>query len=153
MDFSFEWHLREDDWTDYCSRAENYMLGIGDCLGSIYVGDICFDVTVGQPDDNTETVLSLDMYVGGIDSGYGYSAFDALRSGKYKDKYSVPDNELYPYTRVDEISGTFPDGCVWMTFDEFKNAAETKMKEMLEEATNICNFDILAKANKPVHVW
>ena len=62
----------------------------------------------------------------GIDSGFGYSARDAMLTGKYKKKGDVPVEEMYPYDKID--IGTFDDSMIACDYDEFKEIAQKIQK-------------------------
>ena len=98
------------------------------CVGSVRVGDICFDLVLRDYGDDGLT-LTYDTYVGGIDDGYGYGI------------------EHYPYTYAD---GGFLSLSADVAYKDFKEAAE-------EELTNFINADnyygMAEKAAMPLHIW
>ena len=141
----YRWNISEIDWTDYCARSENEMIENGDYVGCCRIGDLCFDIVLREYDE--ACTLDYDLYVGGVDSRYGYSVFSAMESGKYKSEDEVPDKECYPYDYYG--GGSFDDSCIWMRFDEFKRIAERRFDEFIED----CSDEIKAKANEPLHIW
>ena len=134
----FDWtNFTENDFTDYCAKAENAMMAPDDYVGCVRVGDLCFDL-VARMDDNCEKWhLSYDLYVGGVDTGYGYSS----RNSELLD---------YPYDYAE--GGDFDDGMIWMTYEEFKKYANEEFEKFIatwpyKEAS------LVEKANKPLNIW
>lgn len=138
MEFNYDGFSKQkwiEMYTDL--KEKNWIELDGWYYGCIRVGDLCFDsriVAAYDRDDCKECFVDFDLYVGGIDSGYGY--------GK--------DN--YPYEFID-------DGVVFeinqffdlVTYEEF-------CKEFEKKATEIINWNekyygTLIKANEPLHVW
>lgn len=141
----FNWdEFTEIDFVDYCSKIENEMLYADDYVGAIRIGEICCDFVLRELETGILT-LTYDVYVGGVDTGYGYSARDALKTGKYTNKNDVPADELYPYNYAD--GGSFADSCISMTYDNFKRMAEDKISAYLIEN------NLLEKANMELHKW
>lgn len=141
----FNWDdFTEEDFVNYCSQIENNMLYADEYVGAVRTGEICCDLVLREFETNVLT-LTYDVYVGGEDTGYGYSARDALCTGKYNSKSEVPDDELYPYDYVDGDS--FQDSCVSMTYDNFQQMAEEKITDFLTKN------NLLNKANMELHKW
>lgn len=96
------------------------------CVGSVRVGDICFDLVLRDYGDDGLT-LTYDTYVGGIDDGYGYGIAH------------------YPYTFADGGSLS-----VLPSYGDFKSSAE---KVFTEYINDYGMFDLPAKADMPLHIW
>ena len=127
----FDWtNFTEVDFTNYCAKAENDLLIEGDYIGCVRVGNLCFDLMVRLNDD--KLYLSYDLYVGGVDSGYGYTASD------------------YPYDYAE--GGNFEDTMISMSYEEFQKYAEEKFELFITiwpyEAASL-----VEKANEPLNVW
>lgn len=151
----FRFHWSEDfqktgmrNMRDALANGTQY----GDCIGQARCGDICFDLVIRDYRDcvegEDEVYLGMDLYVGGIDSGYGYSAEDAMLTGKYATKHDVPDDELYPYDEHDGCGGPLKD-YAGLSFEDFIAAAELEMNEYLLS----CGDEVLAAARRPFHYW
>jgi hypothetical protein len=128
----FDWtNFTEVDFTDYCAKAENNMLSVDEYVGCVRVGNLCFDLMV-RTNENDESYLSYDLYVGGVDSGYGYTASD------------------YPYDYAE--GGNFEDTMISMTYEEFQTYAEEKFELFIiiwpYEAASL-----IEKANEPLNIW
>lgn len=120
----YTWSITEEKWNEYKANPV-----VDDCIGNCRVGDLCFDIVLrGAGRDGTW--LTYDCYVGGVDSGYGYTE----------------DN--YPYDYVD--GGEFDDDCRRMTFDEFKRLAQREITLFINEDKY---YGLADKANKPLHIW
>lgn len=66
-----EWNFNNEAFT----KAKEGIINTNadeDCLGNLYIGHLCFDLKMMNYEN--ETVLDGDLYVGGIDSGYGETA-------------------------------------------------------------------------------
>lgn len=128
---NYVWDLDKNGWTDYVMSYENDLnnLLIDDCIGSCRIGELCFDILIRDYNSGI-FCLTFDCYVGGIDSGYGYS------------------HDGYPYDYADGGSFFYNDPCTWMSFEEFKAIAERRFDKFIEE-----NELLVAKANEPLHMW
>lgn len=119
----------------------------GDVIGQARTGDICFDLVL-RTDPHDRFFLGLDLYVGGIDDGYGYSAEDALLNGNYIYEHEVPAEELYPYTERDGCGGPL---CNYskLTFEELVEKLEAEMNEYIDDGDDT----VKEAANRPFHFW
>ena len=128
----FNWNgFTEEDFVDYCAKMENGQVYVYDCVGCVTVGDLCFDLIVREYND--EFILDYDLYVGGVDDGYGY--------GK--------DN--YPYT---EAGGrNFEDSMISMSYDDFVKQAEEAFTDYIYNSNYSTKYNLIEKANEPLHVW
>ena len=123
-DFRFVW----DDNAEEVFRA----LQDGkaeDYLFSVRIGDLCFDLKADE-DDSAEYPIDYDLYVGGVDDGYGKS-------------WRKPG---YPYTWYG--SDTFFESVLTMGFDEFKKVAEEEFVEYIKY-----DDSLIAKALEPLNIW
>ena len=146
MEFNWD-EFTEKDYINYCNmETETAWLHADECIGFIRVGEICCDLLLRQyNNDPNDLTLTWDVYVGGVDTGYGYSAGDALATGKYKCHEDVPDEELYPYDYIG--GGDFLDFNKSMTYTEFKKMAEDVVTKF------IVMFKLEDKANMKLHKW
>lgn len=123
--FYFHWNMTKEDWRDinnYEAQLETGMDSVGQCR----IGDLCFDFTLRDYEDQIN--LDYDLYVGGVDTGYGYGE----------------DN--YPYDYGDGSGWNIKDILVF-SFDEFRSFAEKEMAKYI----NSCGC--ADKAKQPLHIW
>lgn len=100
-------------------------------LGSVRVGNLCFDIVTREYGD--KLYLDYDLYVGGVDTGYGYA-------------------DDYPYDNVG--GGSFDESCVGMTYEAFKTYAEKIMENYInDEETAYVHASLIKKANEELNVW
>ena len=72
----FDWtNFTEVDFDDYCIKAKNNSITSEDYIGCVRVGDLCFDLLISY-DQHGKMFLAYDLYVGGVDTGYGCTASD-----------------------------------------------------------------------------
>lgn len=113
-------------------------------IGCVRTGNLAFDLMAGYGGRN-RPVLQYDLFVGGVDSGYGYSH----PGGGVADWFDDGD---YPYDYVD--GGIFGDPCIGMTYDDFVARAESAFRRFIEEADKTyADASLTDKANEPLHVW
>lgn len=132
----FNWDgFTEEDFVDYCAKVENNMFEYNvDCIGSVRVGDLCFDLmAIENSNDFVIDTLDYDLYIGGIDDGYGY--------GK--------DN--YPYTEGG--GGSFEESMIGYTYEDFVKIAEAKFKDFIENSYTSSRYNLIEKANESLHIW
>jgi hypothetical protein len=142
----FDWRgFTEIDFVDYCSKMENNMIYEDDYLGSVRVGDLCFDLLT-KFNTNNDMVLAYDLYVGGIDTGYGYSNPNKFNPEKYKEE------DDYPY---DYVSGLeFGDSCISMCYEKFQKFAEAEFEHfVIVENESYKLASLIEKANEELKVW
>ena len=139
----FYWDVDEGKWESFRNS------GTDDFLGYCRTGNLCFDIRSWWYDHSG---FGFQLFCGGVDSGYGYSGEDAMKTGKYASKMDVPDELLYPYDEVE--MGEFPQEFRSLSFDEFKRKAETVFETFINECWGWYNgADLLQKANEPLHIW
>ncbi len=129
----FNWDgFTEVDFANYCAKVENNMFNNGEyCIGCVRVGDLCFDLLITRL--NRKLVLFYDLYIGGINDGYGYG-FHA-----------------YPYT---EGGGRyFEDTMISLTYDKFIESAERAFVDYIFNSNYAEKYHLVEKANEPLHVW
>lgn len=103
----------------------------GAYYGCVRVGNLCFDIRLSM--DEVEYVDG-DLYIGGIDSGYGYGKDD------------------YPY----ECAG---DGADMSVEELLSISTYQRWKVRFEELANECinrndkAYNTVAKAYEPLRVW
>ena len=137
--FDFDWSdFMEGNWETYCASVENTPKQdlIDDFVGSVRVGDLCFDLVLRQYASD-ELMLTYDLYVGGVDDGYGYS-----------NRFGEKD---YPYTEADGDS--FGDTLICLSYKEFKRRAEETFTDFIRFTTYSETYDLISKASQPLHKW
>lgn len=130
MKFNWDGFI-EEDFANYCATIENEKMFDNDFIGCARIGDLCFDLVLREY--NNEFVLDYDLYVGGVDDGYGY--------GK--------DN--YPYTEGG--GGTFEDSLISMSYDDFVKQAEEAFTDYIYHSNYSAEYNLVDKANEPLHTW
>lgn len=135
----------DDGFSDHCCVYEYF--------GSVYCGELCFDLLLYNVED--KLYLGFDLYVGGDDTGYGYSCREALASGKYASEKEVPAEEQYPYDEAD--GGAFPgEGsdqlCLGLTYEEFQTLAEKEFSDYILNGPKRMP-SLKEKASQPLHIW
>lgn len=123
-DFRFVWDADAEKmfnaWHD--GNATDYLF-------CVRVGDLCFEVK-GMEEDDPDYPAEYDLYVGGVDDGYGYSR---IKPG-------------YPYTYYN--GGVFRENAFVVGFDEFKGIAEKEFSEFINS-----DDELVTKALEPLNIW
>ena len=120
----FNWKgFTEEDFVNYCATIENNQMFDNDFVGRVTVGGLCFDFIVRE--DNDELVLDYDLYIGGIDDGYGY--------GK--------DN--YPYTEGG--GGRFENSLIFMSYNDFVKQAEESLTDYIYNSNYSTKYNLIEK--------
>lgn len=134
-EYKFDWSgFTAEDFTDYCAKMENSMIPADEYVGCCRVGELCFDL-VTRDLGGDELALTYDLYVGGIDTGYGYSRVE----------------EGYPYTEAD---GDFLiDACISYAYEDFKSFSERVFTQYIEHSGYTESMGLIAKAKAPLHNW
>lgn len=105
--------------------------GYENFIGAVRVGDLCFDILTREY--NNKLYLDYDLYIGGVDTGYGYA-------------------DDYPYDYYG--GGSFDESCIDMKYDEFVSYAEKTMKEFIEnEESAYTHASLIEKANDELNMW
>lgn len=104
--YKFIWNLSEESWFNFLS--EDWPTEI--FLGTVRCGDLCWDIMA------VNKKLYADLYVGGVDTGYGYSR-EAETCG-------------YPYDMCQEYSFDYK-GSTDVGLCQFKNDIERHILEFL----------------------
>lgn len=137
----FDWREFEFvDYTDYEAKMENNMLYSGDYLGCVRIGNLSIDLSVysqqqdGPITENDEANLCLNMYVGGVDTGYAYGRND------------------YPYDLVDDGSYRFEDDMIAYGYPAFQTLVENQIVEMIQDSS-YRKVDLVGKMFGKPHVW
>ena len=137
----FDWRAFTGvDYTDYESKIENNLLYSGDYIGCVRVGNLLTDLSVyskqqnGPITKNDEAHLCLQLYVGGVDTGYAYG-----RNG-------------YPYDCVDDAGHQFSDEMISDTYTDFQAKIENKIVDLLK-GSNYDKADLVEKATESLRVW
>ena len=131
----FYWNnFTKKDFVDYCAKMKNNTLHADDYVGAVRVGDLCFDLVLRSYDEGKSLVLTYDLYVGGVDSGYGYNK---------KDDYPYDDAE----------GGDFNDTCISMTYEDFQKIAESSFAYYIKHCEFYDSANLIEKANEELHIW
>ena len=114
-------------------------------VGCVRVGDLCFDLLI-RLNENVDQVLTYDLYVGGVDTGYGYSNPNKFNTDIYREE----DN--YPYDYVCGLD--FPRTCTSMSYDYFKAYARAEFEHFIKvEDERYKEASLIDKANEPLRIW
>lgn len=109
-----------------------------DCIGQVRIGNLCFDIVTRQYDS---LALDFDLYVGGVDTGYGYSAL----------------SKMYPYDYADGNNLDSMENIKNLSYEQFIKFAEnifTNFLQTEEEGYKKANNVSLAeKAKEPLMIW
>lgn len=127
MNSNYHWKLN-CKWDEIINANESL---IDWTVGFCRIGDLCFDLVIRDyrlEADKPRLYLTYDLYVGGIDSGYGYGEDD------------------YPYDYADG-SGWGMESVKLYSFDQFKIMAEDEFTGFIK----LSGYE--DKANEPLHVW
>ena len=136
-----KWFLMEREFENYKKHQQEFSDEDGEAeyIGSARVGNLCFDIL------NWGNRLWFDLYVGGVDSGYGYS---------YKQHY-----EEYPYDYADSCSFCWNKPVQDMSIDDFMK----ELGEYIENHINTCkeyktdmkaiHVNLVEKANEEFKFW
>lgn len=132
----FKWNL-QPEFERYKTNQRNYKQeeGSGEYVGSVRTGNLCFDII------NWGNHLWFDLYVGGVDTGYGYGA----------------DN--YPYDYCDVASFSWNDDLTDVSDDNFKRELEEYIEEHINAnegyVTDIgaTPVSLIDKANEDLKEW
>ena len=146
----FDWtNFTSIDFTDYCAKVENDIIESDDYVGCVRVGDLCFDLLV-RTDGEDKWWLSYDLYVGGVDTGYGYS--DVVRAKKIYngEPYDEPKDPQYPYDYAE--GGDFEGTMISMTYEDFQKHAEAEFKKYIK-TWPYKEVSLIKKANEPLNIW
>lgn len=152
----FNWNkgngLTAEKWNDVRNNP-----GYHDYIGNVRVGDLCFDIRIEDTDNYgvDEPIIVYDLFVGGVDDGYGYSSLEATNSGEYSNKNDVPIDKLYPYTCGDGGAFGKTEDLFRYDYDEFVRVAEKELTDFIMENGSFRYGDktMLEKAEEPLHVW
>ncbi len=135
-----KWFMEETNYEEY--RKHQHEHDGHDCdgeyIGSARMGNLCFDIL------NWGNHLWFDLYVGGVDSGYGYSERDGYKG--------------YPYDYADVACFCTHEDISEMTFDQFKAVYTTHIEEhlsILKEYTTdrAEKINLIDKANEELRLW
>lgn len=139
MEFNYDYFSKQK-WIELYAKLREGDVDDDEYYGAVRIGDLCFDIVLHTSidwDGNFDAVDSYidgDLYVGGIDSGYGY--------GK----------ENYPYEfTYDGADMTVKEFLDLITYEEWKIKFEELAKETIEIEDE--RYGTIAKANGPLHVW
>lgn len=132
----FKWNL-QPEFAKYKAEQHTYKdeEGGGEYLGSVRTGNLCFDII------DWGNHLWFDLYVGGVDTGYGYGT------------------DKYPYDYCDVASFPWYDDLTNVSGEDFKK----ELGEYIEEHINAMEgyvtdvkaipVNLIDKANEELKEW
>lgn len=132
----FKWKLLPE-FERYKRNQKKYEQdsGSGEFVGFVRVGNLCFDIL------DWGNHLWFDLYVGGVDTGYGYGV----------------DN--YPYDYCDVASFTWKDNLTDVSNDDFKKELEEYIEEHINAIEGYITdvkaipVSLIDKANEELKEW
>lgn len=142
MIYNYNWEIMngfsKKQYEDMIQDYNKNSLAPDDCIGQVRIGNLCFDVVTRQYDS---LVLDFDLYVGGVDTGYGYSTL----------------SEEYPYDYADGSNLDSMENIRTLSYEQFVKFAEnifTNFLQTTEESYEKANNVSLArKAKEPLMIW
>lgn len=103
----------------------------GAYYGCVHVGNLCFDIMLHTVEDEH---IDGDLYVGGLDAGYGYS------------------EDGYPYDFAgDGADMTVEEFLDIITYKKWKALFEERAKEAINRNDDM--YGTVAKAHEPLRKW
>ena len=127
----FDGAFTEEEFVETVKKAHDKSYKrLEDYAGAVRLGDLCFDFVLIELEPNEPLYLLYDLYVGGIDSGYGYK-------------------DGYPYDYFD--GDCFKQGSLDMNYKDFKSMAEKELTNFILKWKN--DEYLIEKANEPLHIW
>lgn len=141
MTESLYWFISRDVYDKYRTHQHEYEDGDcdGNYIGALRIGNLCFDIL------NWGNHLWFDLYVGGVDTGYGYSE---------KDGY-----ERFPYDYADSCSFRWDKDVSGTELKSFQDELSDYIKKFIMEKksyttdTKAIFVDLIAKANEDLQLW
>lgn len=138
---NLKWYLDEKDFEEYkMHQHDDYgEYNEGDYIGSVRTGNICYDIL------SWEKSLWFDLYVGGVDTGYGYSDRDGF--------------EDYPYDFCDVYSFEWDKDLKDTSIEDFEKEVSEYIKKYISENDKYVTdmraipVNILEKANEELCLW
>ncbi len=134
----FKWNLLEG-FAEYKRNQANYINGdeegYGNYVGNVRFGNLCYDIV--EWGDH----LWFDLYVGGVDTGYGYGVDD------------------YPYDWCDLAGFPWNDYLANTSDEDFKREVEEFIEEHINQfegyitSIKAIPVDLVAKANEELREW
>ena len=136
-----KWHLKEEEYEKYRRNQHKYTDedGYGEYIGSARIGNLCFDII------NWGNHLWFDLYVGGIDTGYGYSDRNGFNN--------------YPYDYADTCSFSWHDDVSGFSLKEFEEDLSKYIEEHIERLEGYVTdvgaipVSLIDKANEELQLW
>lgn len=139
-----KWYLKEEEYDEYRKNQQKCKEEGDDCLegeilGNVRVGNLCFDIL------NWQTHLWFDLYVGGVDTGYGYSVRKEF--------------EIYPYDFADSASFKWDEDVSQVSMEEFEKElseyieAHIKTHEGYVTDIGAIPVSLIGKANEELKLW
>lgn len=142
----FDWsEFTEVGFFNYGEKMKDEVEYGDEYVGCVRIGDLCFDLLI-RLDDNGNKIFTYDLYVGGVDTGYGYS-----NPNKFNKELYNPEDD-YPYDYVGGLD--FSSTCTNMSYDNFKLYAEAEFEHFIKvENEAYKEASLIEKANEPLKVW
>lgn len=155
MSFEFNWSkFTEADYNNMIKEMSEKPCNL-DCIGHVYVGDICIEFIVDtwyNEFDEVETAIMYNLYVAHENTGYGY-----------KNEYGYDfDGDGMPYDYADGGTLPIPHN---LTYKEFKECAECKFVQYIETYDECCvyveidndekyvSYSLVEHASRPLEIW
>lgn len=144
--FDYNWNVlnvfSKEKFDEMIRNFANSKLSADELIGQVRCGNLCFDVIVREYD---ELFLTFDLYVGGVDTGYGYSVLIKDYPYDYADGDSIAS--MQEISKLDY--GAFVSIAEFV-FDRFINNHEETYKNS-DLAAN--NASLCAIALEPIKIW
>lgn len=139
----FYWYLTPAQYEQFRKNQSKYSERTpADCIGSLRCGQLCFDIC------DAGSSLLFDLYVYGVDSGYGY-----------KERQS----ETFPYDFCEECSYAVDEDISEMSFADFAHMVESHISNIiigrggytatLSDGKTQVYVDILKRACADLLIW
>ena len=136
MSYKFDWRRFDLDRFEIALRKMSERRFSDWCVGCVRVGVLCFDLVLRDYGADALT-LDYDLYVGGVDDGYGYA------DGHYPYTYAEGGSLMVPPTAEGRRA------LIYM-YEDFKSSAE---KVFTEYINDYGMYDLPAKAAMPLRIW
>lgn len=135
------WFLTEEEYKKYQHHQKEYKDGDcdGEYIGCVRAGTLCFDIL------NWGNHLWFDLYVGGVDTGYGYSKKEGFAN--------------YPYDYCDVSSFRWDKDVSLTGIEEFEKELSGYIEEHIRSheryVTDVAaiSVSLIDKAEEELQLW
>ena len=132
----FKWNLLPE-FSEYKKGQKSYKKEseTGEYVGAVRFGNLCYDIF------NWGNHLWFDLYVGGVDTGYGYGA------------------DRYPYDYCDIAGFSWNDDLSDISDDDFKKNLEAHIEDHIKAIegyitdVGAISVDLIKKASEKLNEW